>query len=47
MILFTIINEKEQVINLRQKFLHSADTFYNNKRKGTSNKFASEISLFF
>ena len=33
MILFTIINKKEQARNLRQKYFHSCDTLYNNQQK--------------
>ena len=43
MIPFTIINKKEQAINLCQKYFNSYDTFYYDKQKGTSNKFAPEM----
>ena len=46
MILFTIINKKEEEIKLRQKYFHLYDTFYNNKQKGTNNKFALEKFFF-
>ena len=42
MILFTITDKKEQAINLREKYFHSDDTFYNKKEKGTSNNLAQE-----
>ena len=46
MIAFNIKIKKEQTINLCEKYFHAYDTFYNNKQKGISNKFAPEIFLF-
>ena len=50
MIPFTVINKKEQAINLHQKYFHFYNTyplliFYQNQ-KGTSNKFAPKIFSF-
>ena len=42
-ILSTIVNKREQAINLLQKYFHWYDTFYKNKQKGTSKKVAPEI----
>ena len=46
MIPFTIINKKEQAINLRQKYFHLYDTFYYNNQKGTSNESTPENYFF-
>ena len=39
--------QKEQAINLRQKYFHHYDTYvlliFHQNQKGTSNKFAEEI----
>ena len=43
MILFTVIYKNEEATNLRQNYFDSYATSYNNKQKGTSNKFAPEI----
>ena len=43
---FTIINKKKQAINLHPKYFLSYDTFYKNKQKGTTNKFAPENYFF-
>ena len=43
MIPYTIINKKEQAINLCYKYFNSYDTFYYNNQKGTSNNFVLEI----
>ena len=44
---FCYHKQKEQAINLRQKYFHSYDTYtliiLHQNRKGTSNKFALEI----
>ena len=41
-----IKTKNEEAINLRQKYIHSYDTFYNNKHKVTSNKLVPEIFKF-
>ena len=46
MLVLRIIKKKIQAIDLRQKYIYSYETFYNNKHKGTSNKFAAEIFSF-
>ena len=46
MLPFDIRTKKEQAMTLCQKYFHSYDTFYNNKEKGTSNKFLREIFSF-
>ena len=40
--MYFIKTEKEQAINLHQKYFYSYDTYTSSKPKGTSNKFVPE-----
>ena len=46
MILFTIINQREETIILRYNYFHCSDSFYNYKQKRTGKKLAWEIFQF-